>query len=159
MKEISNNSRRILQSLIVISHIARTLPLIAMFNNQILRAFLPFHGFLVAYSSSEFYRKDRRTLFINIFRAAVFSIFLFGLLTYIITSLQYCFDSKNNLKELALPTSMTICTVQVMLNYISIASKSRQILELIGRVQRNVNYRRLNLININNRKYIKKIVI
>lgn len=112
-------------------------------NNNILQAFEPFHRFLVAYSSSEFHGKNRQTFSNNLFRAFGCSIFLFGLITYIMTSLQYCFGSINNLNEFALPTSMTICTIQVLLNYIAIASKSQQILKLIRRVQRNINNRGL----------------
>lgn len=113
-------------------------------NNQILQAFRPFHWFLVAYNnSSEFCGKNRWTFLSNIARSVGISILLFTQITNITTGFLYCVDSTNNLKEIALPSSITICGTQVMLNYISIVSQSRPILELIERVRRITNDRKL----------------
>lgn len=112
-------------------------------KNQVLSAFRPFYQLLFIHSSDQFYGKDHQTKTYNLLRSFCFTLLLFSLILSILLGFWYCVRSKEDLKEIALPMSMTICCLQIISIYFAIAKKKFKTCAAIEALQQIVNERKL----------------
>lgn len=111
-------------------------------TNEVLSAFRPFHQLLFIRSSSQFYGKDHQTKTYRLLRSFCFLFLLLSLIMSILLGFWYCIHSEENLKEIVLPLSMTICSVQIFSIYVAIAMKKSTICAAIKTLQQIVDERK-----------------
>lgn len=100
---------------------------------------------ITMYNRESFQIASRSKWLHNIATVFIFtgSLIMFGLV--LVTSVWHCFESNFNIKETSLAIPISICIVQMIAMYISMAMNNRKISQLIDRLQRVVEKRKIFL--------------
>lgn len=100
---------------------------------------------ITMYNRENFQVTSRHKLLRNIVTVFIFtgSLIMFGLV--LVTSVWFCFECNFNIKETSLAIPISICVVQMVGMYISLAINNRKITQLIDHLQKIIEKRELFL--------------
>lgn len=106
---------------------------------KVLNAFQPFLHILNVFDVENRRARDRRRLYSNIRDMMALGALLLIVALTISCVFWFCVKRKFNLIEIAQPTSLALCLLQLILMYLTLMMGSRRVIDVIARIQNILN--------------------